>query len=93
MMAALLGLIVLAYWVVYWVFLLGDYYLVLTGVATALRLLFPAVVLCNVICVMVSIWRIGKGRKRLALTALVLNALPLIVSAGIFAWLFFGLRM
>jgi hypothetical protein len=93
MVPVLLGLAVLAYWVVYWVFLLGDYYLALTDAATVLRLLFPVAVLCNLVGIMASIWRIGRGPKGPALAALALNALPLIAVAGLFAWLFFGLKM
>jgi hypothetical protein len=93
MAALLLGLIVLAYWVVHWVFLLGDYYLTSTGVAVTLKLLLPVAVSCNLVCIVASICRIRHGRRGRVLASLVLNALPLIVSAGIFAWLFFGLRM
>ncbi len=93
MAAIVLGLTVLVYWVVYWVFLFGDYYLVWTDAGGMLKLLFPVAALCNVIGIVVSIWRIGRGPRGPVIIVLVLNALPLIVGAGFFVWLFFGFRM
>jgi len=93
MAALVLGLVVLAYWVAYWVFVFGDYYLAWTDAGGMLKLLFPVAVLCNVVGVFVSIWRIRKGSKGPAIVSLVLNSLPLLAGAGFFIWLFFGFKM
>jgi hypothetical protein len=88
-----LGLIALLCWVAYGVFLFSDLYLRYPVAGIALRLLVPWAVLCNLFGIGMGVARIRKDRKSAVLLGFVLNAVPPMIVAGFFLWLFFGFKM
>ena len=88
-----LGLIALACWVAYSAFVMLDLYLRYPVAGMALRLLVPWAVLGNLAGIVVAIVRARRDGKLLLVVGLVLNAVPPLIMAGLFFWLFFGFKM
>jgi hypothetical protein len=88
-----LGLIALPGWVVYGVVLFSDQYLRHPVAGIVLRLLMPLALLCNLVGVAMGLARIRKDTKTGVVLGLVLNAVPPMIAAGFFLWLFFGFKM
>jgi hypothetical protein len=88
-----LGLVALACWVVYGVFLMLDLYLDYPTTGIALRLLVPWVVVCNLVGFIMALVRARKDGTLLLVAGLILNSLPPAVMIGFFLWLIFGFKM
>jgi hypothetical protein len=88
-----LGLVALACWVVYGMFLMLDLYLDYPTARMALRLLVPWVVVCNLVGLVMALVRGRRDGKARLMAGLALNFLPLAVMIGFFVWLIFGFKM
>ncbi|MBN2559810.1 MAG: hypothetical protein JXQ75_02630 [Phycisphaerae bacterium] len=88
-----LGLIALPWWVAFGVFLFWDLYLRYPVVASALRLLMPLVLLCNLVGIAMGLARIRRDSRRAVVAGLVLNVVPPAFFIAFFLWLFFGFKM
>lgn len=93
MTATRLGLIALVCWVAYGVFLLSDLYLRFPVAGIALRLLVPWALLCNLVGIGIGITRLRKDKVSVIALGFLLNAVPPMIAAGFFLWLFFGFKM
>jgi len=89
----MLGVVALGIWVVYITFVMLDLYLRYPVAGIALRLLVPWAALCNLVGIGLGLVRIRKDQKRMIVLGLVLNAVPPMIAAGFFLWLFFGFKM
>ncbi len=88
-----LGLIALPWWTAFGVFLFLDLYLRYPVAASALRLLMPLALLCNLAGIAMGLVRIRRDSRRAVVVGLVLNAVPPMFFITFFLWLFFGLKM
>ncbi|MBP7828365.1 MAG: hypothetical protein KA248_00460 [Kiritimatiellae bacterium] len=91
-MARGIGWGALGYWVVFWIFVYGDFYLSRPVAATALKLFFPVACLMNLygLVTALSLWSV---RRREAAGLLLLHAPPLAAVAYGIWWLFFGVKI
>lgn len=88
-----LGLVALPWWAAFGVFLFWDLYLWYPVAASAVRLLMPLALLCNLAGIAMGVGRIRRDSRRAVVVGLVLNVVPPTFFAAFFLWLFFGFKM
>jgi len=87
-----LGLLIVPYWIVFYLFVFSDWYLELPLPALILKVLLAPALITNLSGLFFGfrLTRAGTAKKTVSL---LVHLIPLLAAGGFFAWLFFGVKL